>query len=366
MRAARARLDVVLAVVVAAWLLPVGACTTATAPVDRADACRGITDERSSEDLHHLRGERRLMGTSFEIRVVTDDPVRGCVGIDAAFAEVAREEALFSEYQDTSDISAINHAAGGAAVEVDPEVFSLITRAMWASQVTGGAFDITYAACGHLWSIRERRVPDAASVDACLDQVGYRLVNLDSRRSTVLLPKPGMRIGLGGIAKGYGVDRAVAVLNAHGLTRVAVNGGGDLRVEGTDLDGPWTVQIAHPRRLGEIFDVVPIGQGAIVTSGDYMRFFEQDGVRYHHIVDPATGWPARRSVAVTVVAPTATDADALATGLFVLGPERGLAVAASLPGVEALFFGPDLRVHATPGFPRGRSRLAAAGPVPMQ
>jgi thiamine biosynthesis lipoprotein len=318
-----------------------------------AAPCEDLTPARGAGPVHHLRGQRRMMGTAFEVRLVTADIERGCEAIDAAFAEVAREEALFSEYRADSEISAVNRSAGGAPVVVDPEVFALLQRALWASRATGGAFDVTFAACGGLWSIRERRVPDDESLAACLANVGFRKVRLDERQSSVLLPEAGMRVGLGGIAKGYGVDRAVELLLARGFRNLVVDGGGDLRVEGSDVDGPWTVNIAHPRRPGEVFDTLRLSRGAIVTSGDYLRYFERDGVRYHHILDPATGRPAARSMAVTVVAPTATDADALATGLFVLGPEAGLARIASMAGVEALYFSPDGRVIASPGFPRG-------------
>ncbi|MFO7693974.1 MAG: FAD:protein FMN transferase [Vicinamibacterales bacterium] len=326
---------------------------SSAAPAPAPLACTDLTPDRAAGLAHHLRAERPLMGTSFQIRVVTPDIAGGCAAMEAAFAEVAREEALFSEYRPESEVSAINRAAGGAPVQVDAEVFGLLQRSLWASRVTRGAFDMTFAGCGGLWSVRDRRVPDAESLAACMPRVGFQKVRLDERESSALLPEPGMRIGLGGIAKGYGVDRAVEVLLSRGFTSVVVDGGGDLRVEGADIDGPWTVNIAHPRRPGRIFETVHVARGAVVTSGDYLRYFERDGVRYHHIIDPATGRPAARSMAVTVIAPTAADADALATGLFVLGPERGLAAIASVPGVEALYFAPDLSVHASPGFPRG-------------
>jgi thiamine biosynthesis lipoprotein len=333
------------------------------APAPAPGACRDLTPDRPAGAAHHLRGERPLMGTSFQVRVVTPDVTRGCAAIEAALDEVAREEALFSEYRPTSEIAAVNAAAGATPVEVDAEVFGVLQRSLWASRVTRGAFDMTFAGCGGLWSVREKRVPDEESLARCLPRVGFQKVRLDERASSAFLPDAGMRIGLGGIAKGYGVDRAVEVLLARGFTNVVVDGGGDLRVEGADVDGPWTINIAHPRRPDQIFETIHVARGAVVTSGDYLRFFERDGVRYHHIIDPATGRPAARSVAVTVIAPTATDADALATGLFVLGPERGLATVASLPGVEALYFAPDLSVHASPGFPRG-TRPTSAGHSP--
>jgi thiamine biosynthesis lipoprotein len=338
-------------------LLAVGcaAMPSDAVPAGAADqgGCQDLTPGRPAGATRHLHAERRLMGTSFQIRVVTTSADRGCQAIDAAFDEVARQEALFSEYRDSSEISAVNRAAGGTPVEVDAEVFGLLQRSAWISRVTRGAFDVTFAGCGRLWSVREQRIPDDESLADCMEHVGYARLQLDDRRASVLLPDAGMRIGLGGIAKGYGVDRAANVLVARGIQSFVVDGGGDMRVEGRDVEGPWIVQIAHPRRPDEVFDTIQLSHGSIVTSGDYLRYFERDGVRYHHILDPSTGRPARRSVSVTVIAPTATDADGLATGLFVLGPERGLAVVASLPGVSALYFAPDLSVHASPGFPRG-------------
>jgi thiamine biosynthesis lipoprotein len=352
------------ATIAAATLLATAGCSSVPLPTGDRDGCTDLTPARPAGATRHLRAERRLMGTAFQIRVVTADVARGCAAIDAAFDEVAREEALFSEYRPSSEISAINQAAGQSPVEVDPEVFTLLQRSRWASEVTHGAFDMTFASCGGLWSVRERRIPDDEAIAACLEFVGFGRVRLDERQSSVLLPDAGMRIGLGGIAKGYGVDRAAGVLQEHGLANFVVDGGGDLRVEGSDIDGPWAVNIAHPRNPDRVFETIRLTHGAIVTSGDYIRFFERDGVRYHHILDPATGHPARRSVAVTVIAPTATDADALATGLFVLGPERGLQLLSTLRGVEALFFDPDLRVHASQGFPRGSRAVAAAAGHP--
>ena len=342
-----------LIVLTAAWIAASACGSSAPAGAGDADApvCQDLTADRPDGTPHHLRLARQAMGTAFEIRVVTADALQGCAAMEAAFGEIERQEALFSEYRESSDISAINREAGRAAVDVSPEVFGLINHATALTRATGGAFDITFAACGRLWSIRERRMPDEASLTACLREVGAERIRLDSRHSSVFLPGPAMRIGVGAIAKGYGVDRAADVLMARGITRFAVDGGGDLRVQGEDIDGPWTVRVAHPREPGRVLRTLHLDRGAIVTSGDYLRFFEQDGVRYHHILDPATGMPARRTISVTVVAETATDADALATGLFVMGPERGLEALGRLPGVEALFVAPDLSVRASPGFP---------------
>jgi thiamine biosynthesis lipoprotein len=298
-----------------------------------------------------LRDERLKMGTRFEIQVVAADVAAGRAAIEAAYREIDRVERLLSEWRETSEISEVNRRAGQDAVRVGPDLFAVVERAIQIAEITDGAFDVTFAACGGIWSVRERKVPTDLQIDRCLVHVDFRRLAMDPEASTIFLPIEAMRIGIAGIGKGYGVDRAAEVLEAHGVTDFIVDGGGDLRLAGRNVGRPWIVGIADPRRPGQLHATLEPGRGAVVTSGDYQRYFEKDGVRYHHILDPATGRPARGSVAVTVVAATATDADALATGLFVLGPERGIEVVEGLPGVEALIFGPDLAVHRSSGFP---------------
>ena len=294
------------------------------------------------------------MGTRFEIQIVTGDTAAGREAIDAAYAEIDRVEQLLSEWRETSEISEVNRQASRQAVAVGPDLFTVVEQSVRISEITHGAFDVTFAGCGSVWSIRERRIPADREIDECLVHVGYRRLELDPVGSTIFLPTEQMRIGIAGIGKGYGVDRAAEVLEVHGIDGYIVDGGGDIRLAGSNVDRPWIVGIADPRREGRLQATLEPGRGAIVTSGDYQRYFEKDGVRYHHILDPATGRPARGSVAVTVIAPTAIDADALATGLFVLGPERGIETVERLPQVEALIFGPDLVVHRSSGFPEIR------------
>jgi len=312
-----------------------------------------------------IRDERMKMGTRFEIQVVTGSPARGRRAIEAAYAEIDRLEALLSEWRETSEISELNRNAGHGPFHVGPELYEVLDRSVGVSRTTEGAFDVTFAACGALWSFRDRRVPADAEIDSCLGQVGFERVVLDPNFSTVELPGPAMRVGIAGIGKGYGVDRAVEVLVDHGIDRYIVDGGGDVRVAGANVDRPWRVGIADPRRRGEGYGAVELDRGAIVTSGDYERFFEVDGVRYHHILDPRTGRPASGTAAVTVIATEATEADALATGLFVLGPDRGLALAESLAGVEALFIDAEMVVRRTSGFPEPLAQ-GRAGAEPGQ
>jgi thiamine biosynthesis lipoprotein len=292
-----------------------------------------------------------LMGTFFDIQVVGDDPARAEAAVGEAFAEIARVEGLLSEWRESSEISEVNRNAGRRPVTVGPELYGVVERSVRISDLTGGAFDITFAACGGLWSFRDARVPSPEEIERCLERVDYRALRLDRESSTIHLPSEGMRIGIGGIGKGYGVDRAAELLEARGFFDYIVDGGGDVRLRGANVGRAWRVGIAHPRRRGELYGRLDADRGAVVTSGDYERYFERDGRLYHHILDPATGRPASASVAVTVIAPTALDADALATGLFVLGPEAGIALVERLEGVDALFFAPDLTVRRSSGFP---------------
>jgi thiamine biosynthesis lipoprotein len=324
-------------------------CSTSSDRTDRGGESPPASAGSDGRAL--LRREQALMGTFFKVQAVTDDEPQGEEAIDAALAEVARLEDLLSEWRETSEISAVNRAAGRGPVEVGPELYAVVERSIRASELTGGAFDATFGGCGHLWDFRRERPPDEDRIASCLSVVGYRRLQLDPQRSSIHLPRSGMRIGIAGIGKGYAVDRAAEVLLAHGVDDFLVDGGGDIRLAGGNLDRPWNVGIAHPRRPGELLARLSLDGGAIVTSGDYQRYFERDGVRYHHILDPTTGRPARRSVAATVIAANATDADALATGLFVMGPERGLALVETLPDVEALMIDSDQRLRTSSGFP---------------
>jgi FAD:protein FMN transferase len=306
-----------------------------------------------------VQREQALMGTRFAIRVVTRDETAAAEAIDAAFAEVARIESLISEWRDDSEISQVNRQAGGLATAVGPELYEVVERSVRIGELTGGAFDVSFAGCAGLWSFRERRRPSPDALAACLPAVDYRQIRLDPVAQTIRLLRADARLGLGGIGKGFGVDRAAAVLERHGFWNYVVDGGGDLRVSGRHLERPWRIGIIDPRAPDRLLCTLDVTSGAVVTSGDYERYFDQSGVRYHHILDPATGEPARRAIAVTVLAPDATLADALATGVFVLGPEAGLALVESLEGVEALIVAPDSSVARSSGFGAWMAPFAA-------
>lgn len=305
-----------------------------------------------------LHESRPLAGTTFTIEVITTDSDTARLAMDAAFAEVARLENVVSEWSSSSEISRINATPSQTPVRLSPELFGVIHRALWFAGQTGGAFDPSFAGCAQVWSIPEQRIPTALELADCKRMVGYESILLNSQSSTIKLDKPGMRIGLGGIGKGYRVDRAAEILEHHGITSYVVNGGGDIRLSAGEYHEPWLVEIDHPRAPGQRLGSINLHRGAIATSGDSSWYFDNAGVRYHHIFDPRTGEPARRSIAVTVIAERAIDADALATGLFVLGPEQGLALLGGMPGFEALLVSPDYSVYSTPGFPEISDRVS--------
>ncbi len=301
-------------------------------------------------DAQVLR-ERSLavMGTSLELRVIGPDARALEQALDAAEAEIRRVEDLMTDWR-PSPLETLNEAAGRGPEVTDPELVELIARAIEIQRLTKGAFDVTYAAIGRLWDFKTSPplVPDEAAVRAALPFVDATRIRVSVDASTVELPE-GFRIGLGGIAKGYGVDRAMDVLMKHGIRHAIVNAGGDLKALGRKFGEPWTIAIKHPRDRERVLALLPVSNTCVVTSGDYERFFERDGKRYHHILDPRTGYPATGCMSATVVAPNAAFADALATALCVLGPETGLELVETLPRVEALLVDLEGAVHTSTG-----------------
>ena len=293
---------------------------------------------------------QKKMGSRFEITAVHGSEAQARRAVEDAWEEIDRIEALISSWRETSETSAINRAAGEGPVSVSPELFGLLRRATKISQLTRGAFDITFAGAGRLWDFKSAtpQLPQPAELASALEVVGWHRVGFDEAAHSVELPRPGMRIGLGGIGKGYAANRAVAVLKRHRATGGVVSAGGDLMAFGDKEDGsPWTVAIADPFDRDEVFASLALTDRAVVTSGDYESFVEIDGKRYAHILDPRTGWPVHELRSVTILSPDAELADALATGVFVLGPEEGLALVNRVRGVEALLVDGDGKIHTS-------------------
>ncbi len=271
--------------------------------------------------------------------------------IEAAFNEVARVESIMSEWHPDSPISAVNAAAGKTPIEVPAELRDIILRANDLSRQSNGAFDITWKGIGDLWHWRDESfaIPDEKKIQNALKRVGHQKMMIEGSR--VGLAAPGMRIGLGGIAKGYGVDRAAAILRDAGLRNFMIDGGGDILVAGLKFGEPWRLGIQHPRSArNDLMAALDLTDAALVTSGDYERGRVIDGQRVHHILDPRTGRPAQHCQSVSVIAPDAESADALATTVFVLGPEKGLQFIAGRPQTEALIVDAKGRLWMTDGF----------------
>lgn len=319
-----------------------------------------------SYSLHHGGGvllsiDRPLMGTLWKVAVLDHgDPDGARQAINAAYSELERIDRLMSEWKPESPISQVNAAAGKGPVEVPAELRELLERSIAYTKRTSGTFDITWRGMGRIWRFDDEfRVPDEATVAEARKRIDASKIRIEGNR--ISLPA-NMNIGLGGVAKGYAIDRAAAVLRARGFTDFLVDGGGDVLVGGSREGGePWTLGVQDPRsEHGSIIGVVRMKQGgSLVTSGDYERYREVNGVRYHHIIDPRTGWPGREAMSVSILSPTAEAGVVLAKGVFLLGAEQGLALA-KREGVEAMLIDPSKKVHMTPGFDKAYERRSAA------
>src|SRR5437016_4496670 len=279
-----------------------------------------------------LKRAQFLMGTLVELTAVAPSDAIAQASLTAGFQEIRRLENMLSTWIETSELSRVNQAAGLEPVGVSAETFELLRRALEAAEYTEGGFNIAIGPAVQLWNIPEDpQIPSAIELEIAAQYVDYRRIHLDQTRRTVFLEKPGMRIDIGGIGKGFAAEKAAAVMREIGATGGLVAVAGDFRVFGRRSDGTaWPIGIQHPRKPGKILATLDATDEAVSTSGDYARYFMKDGVRYHHILDPKTLQPARLCQSVTIVAPDATTADALATGVFVMGPVRGLALAERL------------------------------------
>lgn len=280
-----------------------------------------------------------LMGTAVEIKARGANAAETQAAINAAFDEIARLETLMTTWSDDSDVSRVNAMAGRAPVQVAPEVIEVVERALGVSRITGGAFDITIEPLVQLWGIDgdgKAKVPAKKDINGALGSVGYRHVHVNRGEGTIFLDEAGVRIGLGGVAKGYATERARNVMKARGVRSAIIDAGGDMAMLGKDGDRPWRVDIRNPREPGGTIGWLQLENRTVHTSGDYERFKIIKGKRYHHILNPLTGYPARRSQAVTIVSRDGAVGDALSTGVLVLGPKEGIKLIESLGDVAVL------------------------------
>jgi len=278
--------------------------------------------------------------TTYTTRAFDEKAIRA--KLDKALAEIRRLEALMTTWREDSEISKVNQAAGKKPVTVGPETFEVIEKSLSVAKRSDGVFDISFEAMRDLWRFDENKVeevPSQEAIDKGRELIDYRKIIVDKDKRTVLLEKPGMRVSLGGIAKGYGVDAASKVLAAEGLTSFYVQAGGDLYVRGKKPDGsPYRVGVRDPRGSGpnDYFAMIDVTDHAFSTAGDYERSFIKDGKRWHHIIDPRSGYPARASRSVTVWAKDAFTADGIDDAIFILGPEKGLSICEELDDCGAV------------------------------
>ena len=289
------------------------------------------------------------MGTEVSVWLWHDDADAGKALVEAVFAEAERINQLMSTYIEESEISMINREAAGAPVVAGEELFTLIQRSLDISVLTRGAFDITYESVGQHYDFRKRQRPDDATVATEKERINFQLITLDEGAGTVHFQAEGVRINLGGIAKGYVVERGVDILAARGVQNAIVTAGGDSRLLGDRRGQPWGIGIRDPRKDGEVAISVPLSDEAISTSGDYERFFDEDGIRYHHILAPSTGEPAEGVHSATVIGPDAVMTDALSTSVFVMGVDQGLRLIASLPDYESIVIDAEGGIYYSDG-----------------
>jgi FAD:protein FMN transferase len=290
-----------------------------------------------------------IMGTRIAVELWADDDATGNAAIDAVLAEMRRVDAAMSTYKPTSELSRVNQRAALEAVKISDELFALLETSLQYSRDTEGAFDITYASVGYLYDYRNRKRPDESRIKQALPAIDFRHVLLDPKARTVRFTQSGVRVDLGGIGKGHAVDRGIRVLQMRGITRALVTAGGDSRIIGDRFGDPWIVGIRHPDRKNEVIAKIPLEDAAMSTSGDYERYFDENGVRYHHIIDPTTGKSASKVRSATIIGPTATRTDGLSKTAFVLGAERALEIYNRLDDIDAILVTPDGRVLYTKG-----------------
>ena len=289
------------------------------------------------------------MGTAIGVELWSDERGAGEAAITAVMDEMHRIDRTMSPHKADSELSIINRDAGSRAVPVSAEMARLIVRAAEFAELSSGAFDITYAAVGQLYDYRQGIRPSDAELVEARAAVGWRHLVLDTQAATVRFARPGMRIDLGGFAKGHAVDNATSILRRRGIAHAMVSAGGDSRVIGDRRGRPWTVGVRDPRQPGKVVAMLPLEDVSISTSGDYERFFDSDGVRFHHLIDPATGRSPSSVQSVTILADDGLTTEALSKIVFVLGIERGMALVESLSGVDAVVVDASGALHFSSG-----------------
>lgn len=293
-----------------------------------------------------------LIGSPFEITVVAKDSIEADQYVNLAVGEVKRIENLISDWIPTTQISQVNQNAGIKPIKVDDEVFELVERSVKISKLTNGAFDISYASMDRIWKFdgSMKQMPTPEAVKKSVSKIGYKNIILDEKGKTIFLKDVGMKLGLGGIGQGYIADKIKELLIKNKCSSGIVNVSGDINTWGKQTNGiPWSVGIINPVNKNKVFATFPLIDSAVETSGSYEKFVTFNNIRYSHIIDPRTGYPATGVVSVSVFAKQTEIADALATGIFVLGVDVGLNLVNQMKGIQCIIVDDKGKVHTSNG-----------------
>ncbi|MBT8113170.1 MAG: FAD:protein FMN transferase [Gammaproteobacteria bacterium] len=297
-----------------------------------------------------------IMGTTIRVEIWHADADVRQKGIDKVLAEMDRVNRLMSPYIEQSQLSKINKYAHEGPIEVDQDLFELIEKSIEFSQLTNGAFDITYASVGHLYNYRKEIKPTEEEVAAAKLLIDYKNLVLDKHQLSISYLKHGVKIDLGGIAKGFAVDQSIQHLRNLGIKHALVSAGGDTRLLGDRRGRAWLVGIRDPANTEEVIVMLPLQDEALSTSGDYERFFIEDGEKYHHIIHPTTGNSASEVRSASILASDSTTTDALSTSIFVMGPDKGLALLNILEGVEGVIVDKQGKLYYSQGLEKEQKK----------
>lgn len=293
----------------------------------------------------------KLMGSRFDISIVANDALSAENNIDSVIAEITRIENLISDWKSDTQVSEVNRNAGIKPVKVDAEVFALTERAIHFSKITGGAFDISFAAMDRIWKFdgSMKEMPSPEAIKKSVEKVGYENIELNKENSTIFLKRKGMKIGFGALGEGYAADRCRDMMLAKGIKAGIVNGSGDMSTWGKHPNGrAWSVGITNPMKKDTIFAIIPLVKSAVVTSGSYEKFVVFNGKRYAHIINPVTGYPATGLCSVTVLGPSAETANGFSTSIMVLGKKAGLKLLKKYPDYQAILITDNGTIFSTP------------------
>ena len=304
---------------------------------------------KSAESCGWMKREESIMGTAISVELWSDDELAGNAAIDAVMEEMHRIDRVMSPHKADSELSIINRNAAAGPVLISSEMFHLLARAAHFSQLSDGAFDITYAAVGRLFDYRLRTRPNAVELAKARLAVGYRHVQLDAQNLTVQFSRSDVCIDLGGFAKGHAVDNATKILRQLGIAHANVSAGGDSRVIGDRRGRPWMIGVRDPRTYNGVIAALPLEDTSISTSGDYERYFIEDGTRFHHLIDPATGRSPNTVRSVTILAEDGLTTEAFSKIVFVLGLKKGMQLIAAQQGIDAVVVDTDGVLHYSTG-----------------